>query len=39
MWIRMQVRFHANDNEPLAIDLTRYEKGQRRVARLMTLAT
>ena len=39
MWIRMQVRFHTNDNEPLANDLTRYEKGQRRVARLMTLAT
>jgi hypothetical protein len=35
----MQVRFHANDNEPLALDLTRYDKGQRRVARLMTLAT
>jgi hypothetical protein len=35
----MQVRFHTNDNEPLANDLTRYEKGQRRVARLMTLAT
>ena len=35
----MQVRFHTNDNEPLAFDLTRYDKGQRRVARLMTLAT
>ena len=39
MWIRMQVRFHASDNEPLAQDLVRYDKGQRRIARLMTLAT
>ncbi len=39
MWIRMQVRFHVSDNEPLARDLTRYDKGQRRIARLMTLAT
>ena len=39
MWIRMQVRFHASDNESLARDLTRYDKGQRRIARLMTLAT
>lgn len=39
MWMRMQVRFHADDNEPLAHDLARYDKGQRRVARLLTLAT
>ena len=35
----MQVRFHVSDNEPLASDLASYDKGQRRIARLMTLAT
>jgi len=39
MLMRMQVRFDTNDNEPLALDLSRYKKGQRRVARLLTLAT
>lgn len=39
MWLRMQVRFHADDNEPLARDLARFPQGQRRVGRLLTLAS